>query len=394
MYFFILLSKLTWERPNNRNQNTSTMNENFDKTRQYTFAFLFFVLSTFNLLAQNNQKQNEASISRWSEDKANEWYANQPWPCGFNYVPANAISYTEMWMPYCFDTAFISKELMLAEDIGFNCLRVVLPFVVWEYDPDAFKARLSDFLHTCDNHGLKVMFTLFDDCAFGSDPRTENPSYGKQPEVLKGWYANGWTASPGHNMVRNPETWPGLERYVKDILKTFKDDPRVWVWDLYNEPSIGDMGKAPLALVNRVFEWAREVNPSQPLTIGQWNGNQELNHFIHQNNDINTFHSYGNPKIVKSIVDQLKSYGRPVINTEWLCRHRGSEVSTCLPVFKEENVGCMLWGLVNGKTQTHLHWGWKPGMGEPEVWQHDLFYNDHRPYTSEELNLLKAYNKK
>lgn len=102
--------------------------KNFDKTKHYIFAFLFFLFSTFNLLAQGNQKQNEASNARWSEDKANEWYANQPWPCGFNYVPANAISYTEMWMPYCFDTAFIATELALAEAIGFNCLRVVLPW--------------------------------------------------------------------------------------------------------------------------------------------------------------------------------------------------------------------------------------------------------------------------
>ena len=58
-------------------------------------------------------------------------------------------------------------------------------------------------------------------------------------------------------------------------------------------------------------------------------------------------------------------------------------------MFREENVGCMLWGLVNGKTQTHLHWGWRPGKGEPDVWQHDLFHVNHRPYNKEELVLLK-----
>jgi hypothetical protein len=92
------------------------------------FSLLAVLVSTVNVLAQDDQ--NEISSGRWSKEKANEWYANQPWPCGFNYVPANAISYTEMWMPYYFDTAFISKELALAEDVGFNCLRVVLPFVV------------------------------------------------------------------------------------------------------------------------------------------------------------------------------------------------------------------------------------------------------------------------
>jgi len=365
-----------------------------EKPMNYIFTLLLAIVSTFNVLAQADQDKEKTISGRWSEEKANEWYANQFWPCGFNYVPANAISYTEMWMPYCFDTAFISKELVLAENIGFNCLRVVLPFVVWEHDSDAFKKRLADFLDVCNSHGIKVMFTLFDDCAFGSDSRTENPLYGKQPEVLRGWYANGWTASPGHDMVRDPETWPRLERYVKDVINTFKDDPRVWVWDLYNEPNNGGMGDISLSLVIKVYEWAREVAPSQPLTVAQWSRNGKLNTIIHKNNDITTFHSYGNADIVKDLIEELKSHGRPIINTEWLCRHNGSEVSSCLPVFNEENVGCMLWGLVNGKTQTHLHWGWRPDMGEPDVWQHDLFHNDHSPYDKNELVLLRKYIKK
>ena len=41
-----------------------------------------------------------------------------------------------MWMPYNFDPQTIDRELRLAEDTGFNCLRVVLPFVVWQHDLD------------------------------------------------------------------------------------------------------------------------------------------------------------------------------------------------------------------------------------------------------------------
>ena len=124
---------------------------------------LISLLILFNVIQAHSQDIQKGTHSRWSERKANEWYDNQPWPVGFNYVPANAISYTEMWMPYCFDDELIARELALAEGIGFNCLRVVLPFVVWEHDPDAFTARLDEFLDVCDRHGMKVMFTLFDD---------------------------------------------------------------------------------------------------------------------------------------------------------------------------------------------------------------------------------------
>jgi len=50
----------------------------------------------------------------------------------------------------------------------------------------------------------------------------------------------------------------------------------------------------------------------------------------------------------------------------------------------------MHWGLVNGKTQTNLGWGWRPGMPEPKIWQHDLYHGDLTPYDKEELTLFRA----
>ena len=37
-------------------------------------------------------------------------------------------------------------------------------------------------------------------------------------------------------------------------------------------------------------------------------------------------------------------------------RASGSRFETHLPFFKEHGIGCYSWGLVNGKTQTHLPW--------------------------------------
>ena len=36
---------------------------------------------------------------RWSANKANQWYARQPWLVGANYVPSNAINQLEMFQP-------------------------------------------------------------------------------------------------------------------------------------------------------------------------------------------------------------------------------------------------------------------------------------------------------
>ena len=83
--------------------------------------------------------------------------------------------------------------------------------------------------------------------------------------------------------------------------------------------------------------------------------------------------------------------GRPVICTEWMNRPVGSTVEACLKLFADADVGCMAWGLVNGKTQTHLKWGHRPEMlpytGE---WQHDLYRGDFTPYKQAEIDLIKG----
>ena len=323
----------------------------------------------------------------WSLEKAWTWYDRQPWPCGFNYVPSNAISYTEMWMEYNFDPTLIDRELALAQSIGFNCLRVVLPFVVHEEQPAVFKQRFDLFLKVCDRHGLRVMPAFFDDCAFGT---ITDPVFGRQPDVVPGWYASGWTPSPGHAMVRDSTTWPRLESYVKDMMETFRDDPRLWVWDLYNEPTNSGLGVVSIPLVRKVFEWAREVDPSQPLTVGHWNDDTVLNAQIEELSDVTSFHDYTGPAELEKQIAKLARRNRPIICTEWLNRGTGSSVADCLPVLRRAGVGAIHWGLVTGRTQTHLNWGHRPGDPEPSRWQHDLFHPDHSAYDPEELELFRT----
>ena len=106
----------------------------------------------------------------------------------------------------------------------------------------------------------------------------------------------------------------------------------------------------PRQIVEGVHALAREIGPIQPLTLAQWNGNSVLNAIIYANSDIITFHDYNNVDKLAAHIEDLKRHGRPIINTEWLNRGRDSSVQTCLPVFRKENIGCLHWGLVNGKT--------------------------------------------
>lgn len=65
------------------------------------------------------------------------------------------------------------------------------------------------------------------------------------------------------------------------------------VWDIYNEPGNSNHGTTTLPLLKNVFQWARDANPSQPITAGVWNYEfAELNLYQLQNSDITTFHTY------------------------------------------------------------------------------------------------------
>jgi hypothetical protein len=354
-------------------------------TNQKIRLILCLALSMFAVFSTQAQKPG----TQWSTEKAWQWYNSNEWICGFNYIPANAINYTAMWDKTSFSPETIERELALAETTGFNAVRVVLQFIVWENDPKYFRETFAKFLSICTRHKIKVMPAFFDDCVFGTNI---DPSLGKQPEPFEGWYAWAWSPSPGHTMVNDTTTYPRLEKYVKDVIGAFKNDPAVLAWDMYNEPTNSGLGKKSLPLVRSVFKWGREINPSQPLTIAVWNNNQELNNVINANSDIITFHNYGTREAVEKMIQTLKEQKRPIICSEWLNRPRGSTVESVLPLYFAEKIGCLHWGLVNGKTQTDLPWGHRPGDGPyTRIWQHDLYTEDFKMYSPYELELFKSF---
>ena len=160
----------------------------------------------------------------WSKEKAWEWYNRLPWLNGVNYIPANAINYTAMWDKTSFSPKLIDSELQLMEDIGMNCVRVVMQHAVYADNPKYFKKAFGRFLDICERHGILVMPIFFDDCAFGVNT---DPVVGRQPEPLEGWYAWAWSPSPGYTMVVDEREHGKLETYVKDVMRTFRDDKRI-----------------------------------------------------------------------------------------------------------------------------------------------------------------------
>ncbi|TKK70230.1 1,4-beta-xylanase [Ilyomonas limi] len=322
----------------------------------------------------------------WAKDQANEWYSQRDWLRGADFIPSTAINQLEMWQAETFDTATIDRELGYAESIGLNCMRVFLHHVAWQQDPQGFKDRVNKYLSIANDHHIITMFVFFDDCW--------NPTYhaGKQPAPKPGIHNSGWIRDPGQLYYDEPKLVDTLERYVKDIMTTFKDDKRILLWDLYNEPGNTGHGSKSLPLLTKAFTWGRQVNPSQPLSAGIWNKDlQELNTYQLANSDVITYHDYNPVDVHQHTIDTLQKYGRPLLCTEYMARPRNSTFATVMPMLKKNFVAAINWGLVEGKTNTKYAWDTPmPNGDDPKVWFHEIFRKDGSPYNPEETTLIKA----
>lgn len=323
-------------------------------------------------------------MTRWTTAQANAWYDDQPWLLGCNFIPSNAINQLEMWQADTFDPDTIDRELGWAADLGMNTVRTYLHDLAWSTDRDGFLDRVDRFLDIAAAHGIRPALVFFDDC-WNPDPQP-----GPQPAPIPGVHNSGWVQSPGVSVVNDPSLWTGLDAYVRDVVGAFAADERVLFWDLYNEPGNNQQGARSLPLLQAVFEWARSASASQPLTVGLWFDNEELNAFQLQASDIVSFHNYHAAANLEAQIRSLRAHNRPLICTEWL-RRGHSEVADCLPVFHSEKVGAYNWGLVSGKTQTIYAWDTPLGDAQPEVWFHDLLHADGTPYRAEEVALFRRY---
>jgi hypothetical protein len=155
------------------------------------------------------------------------------------------------------------------------------------------------------------------------------------------------------------------------------------------------------------FGWMRAEDPEQPLTVGAWSTPvpRDVDHvnpyqtaidrsaLLHS--DIVTFHAYWRAARVARFIDYLSVLDRPMLCTEWMARAVDSRIEDQLHMFHDRGVGCIQWGLVRGRSQTHLPW---PSAlveahgGHPDrsIWFHDVLHDDGRPYAPHEIETVRS----
>ncbi|MEO0586120.1 MAG: 1,4-beta-xylanase [Planctomycetota bacterium] len=353
--------------------------------------------------------------ARWTSDEAHAWRQRVGSLVGANFLPSTAGNQLEMWQAQTFDPETIDRELGFAAAIGMNVMRVYLHDLVFHDDRDGLFERIERYRSIADAHGIGTMFVFLDDCWF------DEGALGTQPDPIPGVHNSMWLRCPlnrGVERAFGDEAYrDGLRRFVCETIDRFRDDARVVAWDLYNEPrnggkvvrrnadgSLADWDQRPmspratLAMVNWLFDWAGEVNPSQPLTVCVWQrdwADDELNVTSLRRSDVPSFHCYGAgaERMVHAIDSVAAVAGdRPMMCTEFVARTQDNGLLNCLPVLHERGVAAIQWGLVAGRSNTHYPWStWdKPGpLPEPPVWHHDLFRRDGSAYDDAECALIR-----
>ncbi len=209
---------------------------------------------------------------------------------------------------------------------------------------EGFFERVDKFLEISARHGIRPMVVLFDGVW---DP---DPQSGPQRRPRTGVHNSGWVQSPGRVVLADAKKQDALKPYVTDVIKRYADDDRVLAWDLFNEPDNPNANSyGPLELKNKdevaarlvglSFEWARAAGPKQPLTVGvwrleHWDQPQQLNQ-VHRAavelSDIISFHDYGKTDVTQRRIAELKTYGRPLLCTEFMARGNGSTFEGAFP---------------------------------------------------------------
>lgn len=196
---------------------------------------------------------------------------------GFNYQPSYGSSGVEIWGS-AFDAEAIDREIGRGKRHfpGINTLRLWLSHDAWLRYGDAFLPRLEAVLAAAGRHGLRVIATLF----------------------------NGWHSWPdfGGITVEQMAAWKSAEGaddvftpYVQAIMEKYRNDPRILLWDLCNEPF--NTVRCEEA-TGPIFEWlaglyglCKQLGAVAPICVGSIPAMMSVRR-LEPISDILTFHPY------------------------------------------------------------------------------------------------------
>jgi hypothetical protein len=268
-------------------------------------------------------------------------YPSYGWLRGFNVVPSWGARIEEAWWNY--DARRFREEVALARTVHANCLRLWIEFTAWMADPERITANFLDAVAAIDAAGMKVMPCLFN--------RWHDAQYDYGGAYLE-------------NLRRG---WPKAHRdYIRALVAPLREDGRVLIWDLCNEPQSGAPWAKEMSDKDRraehdwlaaVAQLVRESGARQPITVGTMMI-QNIEPFA-EICDVLCAHPYavdaaGLTREVDALEAFRQKHGKPLLVNECLPgslddAKRAALARESIPILANAGFGWMGWALREGR---------------------------------------------
>lgn len=352
---------------------------------------------------------------KWTLEEINSWYNSYPWLTGSNFLPSNVVNRLDMYQSYKSDEHLecADKELALHAENGFNTVRLWLNFDCYYLEKEKYLDILEKYIALCAKHNQYVMLVLTHEEDLPWEEKFIPVKLGEQTRYYTHFnrdYKTYLEMTPyKKHYYEYEELRPIFLEMIEVIVKKYRNDPRIFAWNLYNEPGI-TLHERAIPILDALFSLVRSLDPIQPLSADVWTDvdekgiplNKEEAHAM-ELSDFISFHSYNKINSFKRKVLAIKNNdSRPIFMTEWLNRVNHNNVEDVYPFLKENNIAAYCWGFVNGDTYTDEPWEilWDEYEKSEDFdydmskWQHNLFRKNHRPYDPKEMKLIRKLNGK
>ncbi len=245
-----------------------------------------------------------------------------------NYYPQKN-PWQEMWKH--FDEKEIKKDLLKVKSLGFNSIRIFVPYD--EFNKEELKtkrlAQLNQLLTITDQLDIKVIVTLFD--------------------FFLGYHLLDWTLS---------------DRHLEQVVQSVQNHPSLFAWDVKNEPDL-DFDSQGEEQVKKwlkfIIQRLKTYDPVHFVTIG-WS-QPEISSSLTELVDFISYHFYRNPSELGDYLAKKEKSDLPVFigeigmhsfNSWWFPFGKSQEeqaqhVSDVLSLIKANELHYGLWTLYDFK---------------------------------------------
>ena len=302
------------------------------------------------LASSSSRYPNERPI--WSEKQAQEWFDK--------HSPIKGINHPE---PPC-DAVSQDEALQRAAQIGYNSVR---------WWPNSW-----DYINSVDNYA------------------TIAAKHGINCAPVFGFTHVPTSASDSTSM----------EKKVREIIRYFRGDERIIMWDIWNEPLMsGEDCRDQMKWIRIIAQWCREEGCTQAITssilwdpdisAAKENAYTSVRREAEKEMDLHNFHDYvmqeSHSANITYVMNRFKKIdNRPLVCTECLTRPDGSGMAITLSEFSKHKIGFYTWGLYASDPNWEIKWG-RSAYYAYEPMFHNILYAGGDPVNEQELECVKNF---